>query len=323
MLSIVAIGRNEQEYIERLGLSIQSLKDFCDFPIETIYVDSASSDNSVNIAKQHFDAVHELVEAKELCASAGRYVGTLEAQYPWVFYLDGDMEICPEYFSLIAGLPDVPDDWAGIVGDYVHRFDNGTTAYQSFAGGVLKSEWAASHGGAVILRRDLVLKAGNWSPGVYGKEELELYARIGNGKRVVRYFSITMIYHYSEAYTRLELFLRLLYPSRGMGKVFFGYGQSLRSLSIAGKLGALIRLDSEPYLFWLVVIMGAVLASLLPLEWAILLIFSELVILSLWMRPGAVMRYMALPISLVLGWGHYIPYFRPVIRRWSSSDKTS
>ncbi len=320
MLSIVVIGRDEAEHIELLGLSIKSLIDICDFPIETIYVDSASSDNSVELAKQHFDEVHELVEAKELCASAGRYVGTLEAQYPWIFYIDGDMEICPDFFPVIAGLPDVPADWAGIVGGYVHRFDNGTTAYQSFAGSILQSEWAAAHGGAVILRRDAVLEAGNWSPGVYGKEELELYARIGNGQKVVRYFSIAMIYHYSEAYTRLELFLRLLYPSRGMGKVFFGYGQSLRSLSIAGKLGALMRLDSEPYLFWLVVFIGIVVASLLPLDWALLLIFSELIILSLWMRPGSVMRYMTMPISLVLGWGRYIPYFRPVIRRWSSSE---
>jgi glycosyltransferase involved in cell wall biosynthesis len=320
VLSIVAIGRNEAENIARLADSIAQLRSFCKFPVETIFVDSASDDNSVRIAKERFDVVHELLDEQGICASAGRYVGTIEAKYPWVFYIDGDMEICSEFFPLISGLPDASEDWVGIVGAYVHRFDDGTTAFQSFDGGVIKSEWAAAYGGAVVLRRDAVLRAGNWSPGVYGKEEMELYARLGDGKRVVRYFAVPMIYHYSVAYSRLELLLRLLYPSGGLGKVFFGYGQSVHSLAIAGKLGALVRLDAELYLFWLFTILGLVVAFMLPIKWALLLISAELIILSLWMRPGSVIRYLTLPLSLFSGWGRFLPFFRPAIRRWSSSQ---
>ena len=80
MLSIVAIGRNEADHIERLTASIDALKSVCDFPVETIFIDSASSDASVEMARRYFDVVHELMDDPDLCASAGRYIGTLEAK---------------------------------------------------------------------------------------------------------------------------------------------------------------------------------------------------------------------------------------------------
>ena len=46
MLSIVSIGKNEAENIPRLAASIEALKQLCDFPIETLFIDSASSDQS-------------------------------------------------------------------------------------------------------------------------------------------------------------------------------------------------------------------------------------------------------------------------------------
>ena len=319
MLSIVAIGKNEAANMPCLIASIEALKDYCSFPIETIYIDSCSSDGSVQLAADYFDKVSEIMDDANVCASSGRYVGTLEATHPWVFYIDSDMEICNEFFPLISAIPELPDECCGLVGIYAHRFDDGTMAYQTFDGGVIKSEWAAAFGGAVILRRESVLGAGNWSPGVYGKEEMELYARLGSGQRVVRFFGVPMINHYSEAYSRMQLLKRLLYPSAGLGKVFYGYGQSIRSLLIAGKLGALIRLDSEPYLFWAFLLVGFIVAALLPVEWALLLLSLEIVILSLWMRPGSVVRYLTLPLSLFSGWTRYLPYFRPSIKRWSSS----
>jgi len=320
MLSIVSIGKNEAENIPRLAASIEALKQLCDFPIETLFIDSASSDQSGEIAARYFDRVIGLVPSQRLCASAGRYVGTIEARYPWVFYLDADMEICEQFFPVIAGIEDVSDDTVGFLGLYLHRFDNNTSAFQGFAGGVLKSEWASQFGGAVILRRSAVLIAGNWNPGVFGKEEMELYARLGKGERVVKFINLPMIKHYSEYLTRTELFLRLLYPSGGMGKVFYGYGQSVRSLLIARNLTSLIKLDFEPYLFWFLLVLGIIASAFLPFEWGFLLLAAELLWLSVWMRPGAIIRYLTLPLSLVSGWFRYIPYFRPSLKMWSSNN---
>jgi glycosyltransferase involved in cell wall biosynthesis len=323
MLSIVLIGQNEAEHIPRLAASIEALKQACDFPIETLFIDSASSDQSGEIAGRYFDRVIDLMPNQRLCASAGRYVGTIEARYPWVFYIDGDMELCEQFFPVIAGIEGIDDDVVGFLGLYIHRFDNNTSAFQGFAGGVVKSEWASQFGGAVILRRSAVLIAGNWNPGVYGKEEIELYARLGKGKRVVRFINLPMIKHYSEHLTRTELLLRLLYPSGGMGKVFYGYGQGVRSLLISGNLTSLIKLEFEPYLFWALLICGVMISAFLPFEWGFLLLAAELLWLSVWMRPDSIIRYLTLPLSLVAGWFRYIPYFRPSIKMWSSSDDQS
>jgi glycosyltransferase involved in cell wall biosynthesis len=320
MLSVVVIGKNEAGNIARLAVSIEALKSVCDFPFETIFVDSASTDGSVELAIKYFDKVIELDGDSSLCASAGRYVGTIEARFPWIFYLDADMEICEQFFPIVAGIESADADCLGLIGVYVHRFDNNSSAFQGFAGGLFKSKWASQFGGAVVLRRDAVLEAGNWNPGVFGKEEMELYARLGNGERVVRFFNVPMVNHYSEFLTRRELFFRLLSPSGGMGKVFYGYGQSIRSLSISGNLGSIMKLDFEPYLFWALLIVSGLVSTLLPLEWALLLIAAELLWLSVWMRPGPVIRYLTLPLSLFTGWFRYVPYFRPSLKRWSDSD---
>lgn len=314
MLSLVAIGKNEAEHIERLVTSIRALQSHVGQPVETIYVDSASTDASVEIAARHFDKVVELESDPNLCASAGRYAGTLEATGTWVFYIDADMEICEEFFPVIADLDNLPDDCHGVIGGYVHRFDNGTTAFQGHEGNVLKSEWAGSVGGASIMRRVSVLAAGNWNPCVFGKEEMDLYARLGNGRRVMRYFPLPMIYHYSEFYSAGELFRRLLYPAAGQGKVFYGFGQSQRALLAVGKLGALIRLDFEPYLVWLLMLAGLFAATALGLVAGVLLLAVEIIVLALWMKTGPLMRYLLLPINLILGWGKYVPDFRPVVR---------
>ena len=321
MLSIVIIGKNEASNLARLGESIKALKATCDFPVESIFVDSASTDESVEIGRHVFDRTIELAPSDLLCASSGRYVGTLEARFPWVFYIDGDMEICEPFFAVIRHLDEIEDECVGIVGVYVHRFDNGTSALQGFAGGIVKSDWAAYFGGAVILRRSAVLNAGNWNPGIFGKEEMELYARLGDGNRVVRYINVPMVYHYSDYLTPMELLLRLLYPGGGQGKVFYGFGQSIRALYIKGKLGALVRLDFEPYLFWALLILGLLLAIVLPMKWGITFLVAELLFLSIWMRPGSIVRYFSLIFSLLTGWAKYTPFFRPLLKQWFAGNQ--
>lgn len=323
MLSIVAIGRNEAYHIDRLGRSVEALKEHLDVPVETIFVDSASTDDSRELAAKYFDSVVELESDAHLCASAGRYVGTLEATQPWVFYVDGDMEIRPDFFPVLADLESIDPAIAGVIGLYVHRFDDGSVAIQTFKGAHRGSSAANHFGGAVVLRRQAVVEAGNWDPSIYGKEEMELYVRLGNGKPVVNFVGVPMINHYSEYYSRTELVMRLLMPSAGLGKVFWGYGQSIKALSIKKKLGALIRLDYQVYAFWaaLAVACGVGIAT----NWHLGLTLTVGVFIgfSLWLRPGSIIRYLTLPLSLVTGWFRYFPWFRPRLLKWGSTDTTA
>ncbi|MDP6616585.1 MAG: glycosyltransferase [Gammaproteobacteria bacterium] len=317
MLSVVAIGRNESLNIPRLAESIQALADTCDFPVESIYIDSASTDNSVALARERFDKVRVLESSEHLCASAGRFAGTLEARYPWILYLDADMEICSEFFPVVSQIEDLEPYFVGLIGLYIHRLDNGASTIQSFTRLVNRGVGATQFGGAVILNRDAVIRAGNWDPSIYGKEEMELYVRLGDGEQVVKFVTLPMIYHYSEYYSRVELVLRLLYPSAGLGKVFWGYGQSLRALAIKGNIFSLMRLDYEPYLFWLGMILVTITGLLVSWKWAAALGACAVAGFSLWLRPGSLVRYLTLPLSMVPGWFKYFPWFRPEIEKWA------
>jgi len=334
MLSVVVIAKNEAENLHRLAASLEALRTAVQYPVETIFVDSASNDESVAYAHQLFDRVIELADSDQLCASAGRYVGTIEAQYPWILYLDGDMELCQEFFGVCQQLGDTEAQCVGYIGTYIHRFDNGMVALQGFATGnraiivdpsatgVLKSEWAAHIGGAVLLRKKSVLAAGNWNPAVYGREEMNLYARMGLGRRVVRYVYTPMVYHYFEYHTRMVLLRRLLYPGGGQGKVYYGYGQSIRALFVARRLNALIQLDYEPYLFWLLFVGSLVIGAYLPAFWGLPLVVISLTCLAAWMGSGTVIRYLTMPIALALGWPQYRPDFRPLLKKWAETARS-
>ena len=67
-LSVVVIGRNEAHNLERLFTSIFPLSDLI---ADIIYVDSASTDNSVEIASKYCDYVIKLKDSEFLNASIG------------------------------------------------------------------------------------------------------------------------------------------------------------------------------------------------------------------------------------------------------------
>ena len=151
---------------------------------------------------------------------------------------------------------------------------------------------------------------------------MNLYARLGDGDRVVRCVDVPMVNHHSEFYTRFQLFVRLLYPGGGQGKVFYGFGQSLHALWKGGKLLAYLRLDAELTIFWTLLIFGFVVAPLSV--WGGIFIIAELLVLSIWMGPGTVMRFSCLLIPLITGWTKYQEGFEPkIINIWAKSSAAS
>src|SRR4051812_29985706 len=94
VLSVIVIGRNEAAGLDPLQRSIAPLADRVE--CETIYVDSASTDDSVDVATTLFDRTVVLDEDANLSASAGRYVGAGLARGEWMLFLDGDMILEPE-----------------------------------------------------------------------------------------------------------------------------------------------------------------------------------------------------------------------------------
>jgi len=92
-VSIVVIGRNEGPRLQRCLASIRAL----DYPpdlIELIYVDSASTDDSVAVAERH--AARVLRQPGPVAtAAAGRNLGWRAARFDLVHFVDGDTEMDP------------------------------------------------------------------------------------------------------------------------------------------------------------------------------------------------------------------------------------
>lgn len=99
-VSFIIIGRNEGWRLKLcLKSTVKAIKE-CGLQAEIIYVDSQSTDDSLNVAK-HFDLVKCFLITGTYNAAIARNIGVKEAQGQSLIFLDGDMEINPDFLNLI------------------------------------------------------------------------------------------------------------------------------------------------------------------------------------------------------------------------------
>lgn len=289
-LSIVVIGRNEEEHLSGLFRSLPR-----DEGIEWIYIDSCSDDQSVTIALDHGARVY-LVDATSVYApGTGRYVGTLEARGNWILYLDGDMTLRNEFALFIEKLRaakngtsenewGVPDEVAAFVGRTRNIMLSNTgevIAERDYAVLSLREmgtadEWgrpAAYHGGAVLYRRDMVLEAGNWNPALYQLEEIELFSRVRASGGTLRAVDLPMADHYTPYLSFSERLLLNFLP-QWQGKKLYGAGQVVAARLKEGGLLSFIRIYPYPF----VVFGGLILSPLFFFVWPPLPLLINLLI---------------------------------------------
>lgn len=312
LLSIVAIGRNEESNIPKLGESISRLEMTISFHCETIFVDSASTDNTCETAVRFFDEVYVLEESPWLCAASGRALGTLKAKGKWILYLDGDMELCEDFSHFIERLLISNEDVSGYVGNYLYLFPDGTSIINSFRC-KREGDMAPAIGGASLLRRDEVLRAGNWDPSVFSGEEMDLYSRLRAGQRSIRYVAAPFVVHHTDKYNQLLYLLRLLHPSFGLGKQWYGMGQILAARMRKGNLLTYIRM--EPYLFacWSGVAIGIICGVTGAWILGVIIVISTLAFLSFTRGWRSLVIYIAKLLPALVGWTKYNPSYAPKI----------
>ncbi len=95
-ISIVVIGYNEGKNLERTFNAILNM-DFDNSKLELIYVDSGSSDNSIEIAKTFTDKI--FVEKENPGPARNRNRGMVEASNDIIHFIDGDVIIGEKYLK--------------------------------------------------------------------------------------------------------------------------------------------------------------------------------------------------------------------------------
>lgn len=328
-LSAVVIGRNEESRLPALFKSLPSGDD-----IEWIYVDSQSKDNSVKIALDNGAKVYLVDEDSIYAAGTGRYVGSKEAGGKWILYLDGDMVLSIEFRVFLERLKkavDLPPQTAGFVGRTSNHFldRNGEVAavrdyvvLEEREMGKLE-DWGKPvvyHGGAVLYRRDYVLRAGNWNPAVHQLEEIDLCSRIRALGGILRAVDLPMADHYTPYLNTLER-IKLNFLPRWRGKNLFGAGQVVAARFKAGTLWQFARYYPYPF----IVLIGIVSAPFFYLIWPPLpLLFNAAI--AVWL--GIIKKwyyylvYLGNLLQIFRGLGRYRP-FEPRYRQVNQGRPTS
>jgi GT2 family glycosyltransferase len=176
-VSVVVIGRNEGARLVRCLASVAQAQ-WHGLRWELIYVDSHSSDGSVDAARRLGARVLCLGEQPP-CAAAGRNIGWRAARGKGVLFLDGDTVLDPHFVA--RALPVLQAD-PQCVAVWGHRRESDPA--QSIYTRVLDLDWvfapgrADYFGGDALVRRQALQDAGGFDDTLVAGEEPELCRRL-------------------------------------------------------------------------------------------------------------------------------------------------
>lgn len=209
-LSVVVIGRNEGHRLVRCLESVAAMRCVGPSP-EIIYVDSASSDGSVERAAQLGAKVISVAPARPSPA-IGRNAGWHAARGSIVLFLDGDMTVMPDFVE--RTIAEFDDPRVGIVfGDCRESNPQG-----SIYNRILDLDWIVPVGpveycgGAALVRRDLLERVGGYNETLIAAEDTELCSRIRSIGYTILHVDRPMVRH-DLAITRFSQYCRRAFRS--------------------------------------------------------------------------------------------------------------
>ena len=192
MLSIIVIGRNEENHIEKCLRSVLiGSESFVNR--EIIYVDSASTDNTVEIAKRFPIRIIRLRPSWKLSSSAGRYLGYVNTDGKYLFFVDGDTIVYKNWLEeAVSFIQDKPDigGVAGVVHEIaVDEKGNNVRLRKNRYNQKTQITPVNVFGGIGVYPRAVLERVRPFNPHVIATPELELSLRIRKaGYRLVRLY---------------------------------------------------------------------------------------------------------------------------------------
>jgi glycosyltransferase involved in cell wall biosynthesis len=187
-VGVVVIGRNEGDRLKRCLESLEGVA------AKLVYVDSGSTDDSVNLARRLGAKVISLDISIPFTAARARNAGFDELcrQHPqditYVQFVDGDCEILDGWLDVAKGYLEKHSDVAAVCGRLRERYPH-ASVYNMLC----DIEWntpvgeTKACGGIVIIRVDVYREALGFNPDVIAGEEPELCLRIREkGWKIVR-----------------------------------------------------------------------------------------------------------------------------------------
>jgi glycosyltransferase involved in cell wall biosynthesis len=251
-VGIVIIGRNEGERLVKCLAAIN--QESC----HIVYVDSNSSDNSVDNAHKAGAKVINLDMSKPFSAARARNTGWqfLLAQYPdieFIQFIDGDCELQSNWLEQAQNFLTANSQYAVVCGRRRERYPN-ATLYNRFC----DDEWntpvgdALACGGDALIRSKCLIEVDGYKDFFVAGEEPEMCYRLRkNGWRICR-LDEEMVLHdanmtkFSQWWQRAKrsgFAAALAAKEHGMGSERFGMREALRPLVWSGMFVCIILIS--------------------------------------------------------------------------------
>ncbi|MEM7065371.1 MAG: glycosyltransferase [Cyanobacteria bacterium P01_B01_bin.77] len=180
-LGFVVIGRNEGD---RLVRCLKSLRTQCPETAPIVYVDSGSTDGSVEFAKSVGADVVSLDLSKPFTMARGRntgwkYLQQTYSEIKYIQFLDGDCELIPGWLDHAFQSIESDESCAIVCGRRRERFPEGSV-YNLLA----EMEWntpigeANACGGDALIRMAAISEVDGYNPSMICGEEPEMCIRL-------------------------------------------------------------------------------------------------------------------------------------------------
>jgi glycosyltransferase involved in cell wall biosynthesis len=237
------------------------LRATCELPgSEVIFVDSASTDRSIEVASQFPIQILQLRPNWPLCVAAGRYTGYRHARGEFVFFIDGDAEADLVWLNkgvqYLRSHPDIGAvagvlDEEYVTAQGVHVGGKKNVFRQDLSASVIP---AKALGGIALYRRAAMEKAGPVNPHLPTGEDDELCMRIRNAGWQLARLEGRMAIKYTEKRDTLYEVLRRCRTS------MYDYGAVVRYSALYGA-GIQYSLEMIPYVLSFLAILLVLLVA--------------------------------------------------------------
>jgi cellulose synthase/poly-beta-1,6-N-acetylglucosamine synthase-like glycosyltransferase len=179
-VAVVIIGRNEGGQLALCLESVLAVRAL-GMPMDIIYVDSASTDGSPELAEKM--GAHVIrVSGQPMTAARGRNAGWTTTQAPFVLFLDGDTVLHPLFLDhALSALKD-PESGPQTAAVWGHRRESnpGGSVYNRVLDldWIYPAGWTEFFGGDVLIRREALVSVDGYNPELIAGEEPEMCRRL-------------------------------------------------------------------------------------------------------------------------------------------------
>lgn len=271
---VVVIGRNEGE---RLRACLESM---VNIDCTKIYVDSASTDDSLDIAKSYGIVVIELNLSRPFSAARARNEGCerllqLDPAISFVQFIDGDCTLLPGWVEAATDALLSQPNRAAVIGHLTERNADASPfnrlcglEWRSPPGDVLNY---GALGGISMMRVDVFRKLGGFNPNVIAGEDSELGVRMGLGGYKVTKLDHPMATHDANIKRFSQWWKRAIRAGHAIGQRSFLNGKTAQKDCIR---------ERNSTLFWGLGLPAIALMGLLPTQGFSLILLGGYLLLA-------------------------------------------